>query len=42
VFARIHILLRHEGWRKRTYRIYKEEELNLRSQRPQWPCYRFH
>jgi len=36
-FARIHILLRREGWRdnhKRTYRIYKEEGLNLRSKRP--------
>src|ERR1044071_9533774 len=35
-FARIHILLRREGWRdnhKRTYRIYKEEGLNLRSKR---------
>src|ERR1051325_2295109 len=34
---RIHILLRREGWRdnhKRTYRIYKEEGLNLRSKRP--------
>ena len=36
-FTRIHILLRREGWRdnhKRTYRIYKEEGLNLRSKRP--------
>lgn len=36
-FDRIHILLRREGWadnRKRTYRIYKEEGLNLRSKRP--------
>ena len=36
-FSRIHILLRREGWRdnhKRTYRIYKEEGLNLRSKRP--------
>ena len=36
-FNRIHILLRREGWRdnhKRTYRIYKEEGLNLRSKRP--------
>ena len=36
-FARIQILLRREGWRdnhKRTYRIYKEEGLNLRSKRP--------
>lgn len=36
-FDRIHILLKREGWtdnRKRTYRIYKEESLNLRSKRP--------
>jgi len=36
-FERIHVLLRREGWRdnhKRTYRIYKEEGLNLRSKRP--------
>jgi putative transposase len=36
-FVRIQILLRREGWRdnhKRTYRIYKEEGLNLRSKRP--------
>jgi putative transposase len=36
-FERIQILLRREGWRdnhKRTYRIYKEEGLNLRSKRP--------
>ena len=36
-FGRIHILLRREGWRdnhKRTYRIYKEEGLNLRRKRP--------
>ena len=36
-FNRIHILLRREGWRdnhKRTYRIYKEEGLNLRTKRP--------
>ena len=36
-FTRIHVLLRREGWRdnhKRTYRIYKEEGLNLRSKRP--------
>lgn len=36
-FNRIHILPRREGWRdnhKRTYRIYKEEGLNLRSKRP--------
>jgi len=36
-FNRIHVLLRREGWRdnhKRTYRIYKEEGLNLRSKRP--------
>lgn len=34
---RIYILLRREGWRdnfKRTYRVYKEEGLNLRSKRP--------
>jgi len=34
---RIHILLRREGWkdnRKRVYRIYKEEGLNLRTKRP--------
>lgn len=36
-FDRIQVLLRREGWtdnRKRTYRIYKEERLNLRSKRP--------
>jgi len=36
-FTRIHVLLRREGWQdnhKRTYRIYKEEGLNLRSKRP--------
>lgn len=36
-FWRIHVLLRREGWRdnhKRTYRIYREEGLNLRSKRP--------
>ena len=36
-FPRIQILLRREGWRdnhKRTYRIYKEEKLNLRRKRP--------
>jgi putative transposase len=36
-FPRIQILLRREGWgdnHKRTYRIYKEEGLNLRSKRP--------
>jgi len=36
-FERIYVLLRREGWRdnhKRTYRIYKEERLNLRSKRP--------
>src|SRR6266436_6247493 len=36
-FPRIQILLRREGWRdnhKRTYRIYREEGLNLRSKRP--------
>ena len=36
-FNRIHNLLRREGWRdnhKRTYRIYKEEGLKLRSKRP--------
>lgn len=35
--TRIHVLLRREGWQdnhKRTYRIYKEEGLNLRSKRP--------
>lgn len=34
---RIHTLLRREGWEdnhKRTYRVYKEEGLNLRSKRP--------
>jgi putative transposase len=34
---RIHILLRREGWvinHKKTYRIYCEEGLNLRSKRP--------
>ncbi|WP_425591799.1 IS3 family transposase [Chitinophaga polysaccharea] len=34
---RIHILLRREGFKdnhKRTYRVYKEEGLNLRSKRP--------
>src|SRR5258706_5205592 len=36
-FPRIQILLRREGWRdnhKRTYRIYREEGLSLRSKRP--------
>lgn len=36
-FWRIHTVLRREGWRdnhKRTYRIYKEEGLNLRRKRP--------
>lgn len=36
-FWRIHVLLRREGWsdnHKRTYRIYREEGLNLRSKRP--------
>ena len=36
-FPRIQILLRREGWpdnHKRTYRIYKEEGLNLRRKRP--------
>lgn len=36
-FHRIHILLRREGFidnHKRTYRIYKEEGLNLRTKRP--------
>lgn len=36
-FWRIQVLLRREGWKdnhKRTYRIYKEEGLNLRSKRP--------
>ncbi len=35
-FWRIHVLLRREGWKdnhKRTYRIYREEGLNLRSKR---------
>jgi putative transposase len=35
--ARIHVLLRREGWRdnhKRVRRIYREEGLNLRSRRP--------
>lgn len=34
---RIHVLLRREGWlinHKKTYRIYCEEGLNLRSKRP--------
>ena len=34
---RIHTLLRREGWKdnhKRTYRVYREEGLNLRSKRP--------
>lgn len=36
-FWRIHVLLRREGWKdnhKRTYRIYRDEGLNLRSKRP--------
>ena len=36
-FWRVHVLLRREGWKdnhKRTYRIYREEGLNLRSKRP--------
>ena len=36
-YQRIHVLLRLEGWlvnRKRVYRLYKEEGLNLRSKRP--------
>ena len=36
-FWRIHVVLRREGWHdnhKRTYRIYREEGLNLRSKRP--------
>ena len=36
-YERLHTLLRREGWQinhKRTYRIYKEEGLNLRSKRP--------
>ena len=44
-FERIHILLRREGWsgnHKRTYRIYKEVGLNLRSKRRanKTPAYR--
>jgi putative transposase len=37
-FWRIQVLLRREGWKdnhKRTYRIYREEGLNLRSKRPE-------
>jgi putative transposase len=37
-FWRIHVLLRREGWQdnhKRTYRIYREEGLNLREQKTQ-------
>ena len=36
-YGRIYILLRREGWndnKKRVYRVYKEEGLNLRSKRP--------
>jgi putative transposase len=36
-FWRIHVLLRREGWKdkhRRTYRIYRDEGLNLRSKRP--------
>lgn len=36
-FWRIYILLRREGWKdnsKRIYRLYKQEGLNLRSKRP--------
>jgi transposase InsO family protein len=36
-YQRIHVLLRREGWminRKRVYRLYKLEGLNLRSKRP--------
>jgi putative transposase len=36
-YGRIYILLRRKGWRdnkKRVYRVYKEEGLNLRSKRP--------
>ena len=36
-YQRIHILLQREGWminRKRVYRLYKLEGLNLRSKRP--------
>ena len=36
-YQRIHVLLRREGWlvnHKKAHRIYKEEELNLRSKRP--------
>jgi putative transposase len=35
-YRRLHILLRREGWtmnRKRTYRIYREEQLELRTKR---------
>ena len=36
-YLRIHVLLRREGWRinkKRVYRLYREEGLNLRAKRP--------
>jgi putative transposase len=36
-YPRIHVLLRREGWsvnRKRVYRLYREEGLNLRAKRP--------
>ena len=36
-YLRIHVLLRREGWhvnRKRGYRLYREEGLNLRAKRP--------
>ena len=36
-YLRIHVLLRREGWtinKKRVYRLYREEGLNLRAKRP--------